>query len=91
MIGYVPQLLSAVVLVAATVAGVTASALLLPRLASAERSPGAACLARWPVDIGSVVYPDHAHYAIFLVNAQNDAILAAPGAAEAFQLIMQRL
>jgi hypothetical protein len=34
---------------------------------------------------------DHAHYALFLPDAQDDPVLAAPGASEAFQLIMQGL
>src|ERR1019366_1111501 len=66
-----------------------------PPAQSASARPGPAAdgvvPSRWPVDAGSVVYADHAHYALFLVDAQDDPVLAAPGAAEAFQLIMQRL
>jgi hypothetical protein len=46
---------------------------------------------RWPVDVGSVIDADHAHYALFLLDTQDDPVLAAPGASEAFQLIVQRL
>jgi hypothetical protein len=45
----------------------------------------------WPVDVGSVIYTDHAHYAPFLLNTHDDPILAAPGAPEAFQFIVQGL
>jgi len=38
----------------------------------------------WPVDVGSVVDTDHAHHTLLLVDAQDDPVLAAPGAAEAF-------
>lgn len=46
---------------------------------------------RWPIDVGSVVYTDHAHYTLFLLDAQDDSVLAAPRPAEAFQLIVQGL
>ena len=42
---------------------------------------------RWPIDVGSVVYTDHAHYTLFLLDTQDDSVLAAPRPAEAFQLI----
>jgi hypothetical protein len=37
-----------------------------------------------------VVYADNAHYALFFVDAQDDPVLATPGAAEAFQLVVER-
>ena len=46
---------------------------------------------RWPIDVGSVVYTDHAHYTLFLLDTQDDSVLAAPRPAEAFQLIVQGL
>ena len=46
---------------------------------------------RWPIDVGSVVYTDHAHYTLFLLDMQDDSVLAAPRPAEAFQLIVQGL
>ena len=46
---------------------------------------------RWPIDVGSVVYTDHAHYTLFLLDTQDDSVLAAPRTAEAFQLIVQGL
>ncbi len=39
---------------------------------------------RWPIDVGSVVYTDHAHYMLFLFDTQDDSVLAAPRPAEAF-------
>jgi hypothetical protein len=37
---------------------------------------------RWPVDIGSVINADHADHALFLVDAEDDPVLATAGAAE---------
>jgi hypothetical protein len=36
-----------------------------------------------------VVFTDHAHYTLFLLDTHDDPVLAAPRPAEAFQLIVQ--
>ena len=46
---------------------------------------------RWSIDVGSVVYTNHAHDTLFLLDPQDDSVLAAPRPAEAFQLIVQGL
>jgi hypothetical protein len=38
-----------------------------------------------------VVYTDHAYFTRFLLDTQDDSVLAAPRPAEAFQLIVQGL
>jgi hypothetical protein len=38
-----------------------------------------------------VVYAYHTHYSLFLVDAQDHPVFAAPGTTEAFQLVVQRL
>jgi hypothetical protein len=42
----------------------------------------------WPVDVGSVVNTDHADHALFLVDADDDPVLAAPGTAKPLQFIV---